>query len=165
MTAVRSEDLRALVREVVRDAVAGIRPPAPSPRPTPAAPTTVADQIGVTPTGPLTNGERNRTETVRLNGDNDLDAFVRKLLALFENPKSRTDLRTGRLRFRLAGVASAQVAAPASHRIDKGVVTERHVAEIATSGGTLLLGPRAVVTPLAREKARALGISIEKERK
>jgi hypothetical protein len=162
MTALNSDDLRALVREVVREAVVSARPPASPPRP---APTTVAEQFGVTPTGPLTNGERSRTETVRLIGDQDLDAFVRKLLALFENPKTRTDLRTGRLRFRLAGAVSAQVAAPAPHRIDKGVVTERHIAEIAVSGGGLLLGPRAVVTPLAREKARALGISIEKERK
>jgi hypothetical protein len=159
MTEVIPDDLRALVREVVREAVVSARPPTPAPRP---APTTVAEQFGVTPTGPLTNGERSRTETVRLTGDQDLDAFVRKLLSLFENPKTRTDLRTGRLRFRLAA-ASAQVAA--SHRIDKGVVTERHIAEIAVSGGRLLLGPRAVVTPLAREKARALGISIEKERK
>jgi hypothetical protein len=151
MTAVSSDDLRALVREVVRDAVAEAPRPTPPPSPAPAS--------------PLTNGERSRTETVRLAGDQDLDAFVRKLLALFENPKTRTDLRTGRLRFRLAGAASTQVAAPASHRIDKGVVTERHIAEMAASGGGLLLGPRAVVTPLARDKARALGISIEKERK
>jgi hypothetical protein len=160
MTALSTDDLRVLVREVVRDAVAGIDPPAPQPRPAPA---TLAGQLGVTPTGPLTNGQRSRTETVRLTGDQDLDAFVRKLLALFENPKTRSDLRAGRLRFRLAGAASAHVAASASHRIDKGVVTERHIAELAASGGRLLLGPRAVVTPLAREKARALGISIEKE--
>ena len=32
-------------------------------------------------------------------------------------------------------------------------------------GGTLILGRRAVLTPLAREKARSLGITIQKERK
>jgi len=163
VSAIGTNDLRTLVREVVREAVAGITPPAPTPKPT--APATVAEQIGVTPTGPLLNGERNRTENIRLGSNQDLDAFVRKLLTLFENPKTRADLRAGRLRFRLAGAASAQVAASAPHRVDKGVVTERHIAEIAASGSALLLGPRAVVTPLAREKARALGISIEKERK
>lgn len=161
MSAVSTNDLRALVREVVREAVAGITTPTAKPKPT--APASVAEQIGVTPTGPLLNGERNRTESIRLGNDQDLDAFVRKLLTLFENPKTRADLRTGRLRFRLAGAASAQVAASAPHRVDKGVITERHVTEIAS--GVLLLGPRAVVTPLAREKARALGISIQKERK
>jgi hypothetical protein len=38
------------------------------------------------------------------------------------------------------------------------------VAEVAAGGGALVLGKRAVLTPLAREKARALGVSIEKER-
>lgn len=165
MTAVSTDDLRALVREVVREAVAGTSRPAPPPRPGPTAPATVADQFGVTPTGPLTNGERRRTETVRLAGDQDLDAFVRKLLVLFENPKNRSDLRTGRLRFSLAGTASALLGASAPHRVERGVVTERRIVEIAASGDCLLLGPRAVATPLAREKARALGISIEKERK
>ena len=91
---------------------------------------------------------------------------MRRLLRLFENPKTRADLRTGRLTFRLAGAPSAP--GGATHRIDSGVVTERHLADMADttgSGGTLILGRKAVLTPLAREKARALGISIEKERK
>ena len=40
-------------------------------------------------------------ETVSLRTDADLDAFVRRLLRLFENPKQRDALRAGRLRFRL----------------------------------------------------------------
>jgi hypothetical protein len=39
------------------------------------------------------------------------------------------------------------------------------IAEVAASGAGVGLGPRAVLTPLAREKARALGVSIEKERR
>ena len=86
---------------------------------------------------------------------------MRRLLRLFENPKTRADLRTGRLTFRLAGAASPT--GGATHQIDSGVVTERHITELA--GGILVLGRKAVLTPLAREKARALGISIEKERR
>ena len=154
------DTLRALVREVVREAVSGLAatPAAPT---EPARPSTVADQMGVTPSGPLAADGKNRTETVRLNGDQDLDSFVRRLLRLFENPKTRADLRTGRLTFRLAGAASPT--GGATHQIDSGVVTERHITELA--GGTLVLGRKAVLTPLAREKARALGISIEKERR
>ena len=93
-------ELRALVREVVRDAVSGlVPPPAPAPPPGP----TVVDQIGVQPIGPLTADEKTRTDTVRIATDKDLDAFVRQLLRLFENPKTRADLRNGRLSFRLAG--------------------------------------------------------------
>jgi hypothetical protein len=55
------------------------------------------------------------------------------------------------------------VATP-GHRIDKGAVTERAVQAAASAGVRLVLGPRAVLTPLARDRARALGVPIEKER-
>jgi hypothetical protein len=146
------DQLRELVREVVRDAVAGVVPTAPAP----PAPVTTE------PTGPLAVDEKTRTDTVRIANDQDLDTFVRQLLRLFENPKTRADLRSGRLSFRLAGKGRG---APATHRIDSGAVTERHIADMADSGGVLVLGRKAVLTPLAREKARALGITIEKEKK
>ncbi|MFG1931887.1 hypothetical protein ACGFK1_14730 [Mycobacterium sp. NPDC048908] len=145
-------DLRALVREVVRDAVADLVP----------QPSAVSHN-GFQPTGPLAAGEKTRTDTVRIATDTDLDAFVRHLLRLFENPKTRADVRNGRLSFRLAGNASGAQAS--AHRVDRGAVTERQIVDVAASGGALILGPRAVLTPLAREKARALGVSIQKERK
>ena len=49
-------------------------------------------------------------------------------------------------------------------RVDRGAVTERMVARAAADGARLVLGPRAVLTPLARDKARTLGVPIEKER-
>ena len=144
-------ELRALVREVVRDAVADFVPP------------TAANHNGLQPTGPLNADEKTRIDTVRIATDSDLDAFVRQLLRLFENPKTRTDLRSGRLSFRLAGTQANTQAT--SHRIESGAVTECHIVDIAASGGALVLGRKAVLTPLAREKARALGLTIHKERK
>ena len=79
---------------------------------------------------------------------------MRQLLRLFENPKARADLRNGRLSFRLAGTTASSPAV--SRRIDSGAVTERHIVDVAASGGGLILGRKAVLTPLAREKARAL---------
>ncbi|MGV0807792.1 hypothetical protein [Mycolicibacterium setense] len=174
---INRDELRALVREVVREAVRDARaaaktpgpvtvppPPAPAP-PTVAglsAPPTVADQFGVQPTGPRAVDGKNRTETVQLSNDRDLDSFVRKLLRLFESPKTRADLKAGRLSFRLAGSNRAS-GGGANRRIETGAVTERHIADM--TGGTLVLGRKAVLTPLAREKARTLGITIEKERK
>ncbi|BBY51065.1 hypothetical protein MARA_45330 [Mycolicibacterium arabiense] len=166
MTSFDREQLRLLVREVVRDAVRDLSPQAPNSAPPPTAPTPVGTSapapVGPVPTGPLAADERRRTETVRIGSDADLDAFVRTLLRLFENPKTRADLRNGRLDFRLAGTHRGS--GGSTHRIERGAVTERHVAEIADSGATLVLGPRAVLTPLARERARALGITIQKER-
>jgi hypothetical protein len=154
--------LRALVREVVRDTVSGMVPATPTTAP-PAPPVTpsAGERSGVQPTGPLAAGEKCRTDTVSIAGDQDLQAFVRHLLRLFENPKTRSDLRTGRLSFRMA--RNGGTAAAATHRIDSGAVTERHLADM-TSGGVLVLGRKAVLTPLAREKARALGITVQKER-
>ena len=102
-------------------------------------------------------------ETVSLRTDAELAAFVARLLHLFENPKHRADLRAGRLRFRLAPAGAAGSARPA-HRIEKGAVTEAAVRAAAQAGARLVLGRRAVLTPLARDRARAAGVEIEKER-
>jgi hypothetical protein len=103
---------------------------------------------------------------VRLGTDAELHEFALRVLRLADNPKMRRDLIGGRIRFRLAGETSGQAAAAArpEHRVDKGAVTERAVAAAASSGARLVLGPRAVLTPLAKDKARALGVPIERER-
>ena len=101
-------------------------------------------------------------EVVNLRSDAELGAFVNRLLHLFENPKSREDLRSGRIRFRLT-----QSSVPGSfqpvHRVESGAVTETTVKEAARSGARLVLGPGAVLTPLARDRARSSGVQIERE--
>jgi hypothetical protein len=99
---------------------------------------------------------------VRLATDEELHEFVLQVIALADNPKRRRDLLAGRLRFTLGPARAPQ--APADHRIEKGAVTERAVQAAASAGARLVLGPRAVLTPLARDRARALGVPIEKER-
>jgi hypothetical protein len=112
-------------------------------------------------------------QPVRLVTDEDLREFALQIVRLADNPKRRRDLLAGRLRFTLA--AAGFSAAPAGlvphagtghagHRIERGAVTERAVQAAATAGARLVLGPRAVLTPLARDRARALGVPIEKER-
>ncbi len=107
-------------------------------------------------------------ETVSVRTDQELAAFVTRLLRLAEDPRRRDDLRSGRLRFRLApgGAALAGPAGPARpvRRIDKGAVTEAVVRDAARAGARLVLGRRAVLTPLARDRARAAGVEIERER-
>ena len=144
------EELRALVREVIRD---------------------------VLPNGlPV-------TETVNLSTDEELAAFAARLLDL--DPDQREELRSGRKRFRL-GAAARSVAAgsgtapgPATQpgaagvagtagepvrRIERGAVTEAVIKAAAQTGERLVLGRGAVLTPLARDRARASGVQIEKER-
>jgi len=148
------DELRALVREVIRD---------------------------VLPQGlPV-------TETVNLSTDEDLAALVARLLDL--DPEQREELRSGRKRFRLAapvvplapapprppaaagpaaaGPAAAGPAGPGAspvRRIERGAVTEAVINQAARAGERLVLGRGAVLTPLARDRVRASGVEIEKER-
>lgn len=129
------DELRALVREVIRD---------------------------VLPEGlPV-------TETVNLSTDEDLNAFVNRLLDL--DAGQREELRSGRKRFRLVPASPTARAAPAApagqavRRVERGAVTERMVSQAARAGERLVLGRAAVLTPLARDRARASGVQIEKER-
>ena len=137
------------------------------------------------------------TETVNLSTDQDLSAFVARLLDL--DPEARADLRAGRKRFRLAAPQSPhdppppQVppvavlppmpvpsappvahgadgltvvngsAGPPARRVERGAVTERVVRDAARAGERLVLGPGAVLTPLARDRARACGVEISRE--
>jgi hypothetical protein len=119
-------------------------------------------------------------QPVRLATDEDVREFVLQIVRLADNPKRRRDLLAGRLRFTLA--AAGLVPHPdyrsangrgepvpaghggGDHRIESGAVTERAVQAAASAGARLVLGPRAVLTPLARDRARTLGVPIEKER-
>ena len=112
-------------------------------------------------------------EHVTLRNDGDLDALVRRVAALCDDPSRRAALRDGRHGFRLTSgapgtggptVSAPSRAAPGIVRVDRGAVTERTVAKAAADGARLVLGPKAVLTPLARDKARVLGVEIEKER-
>jgi hypothetical protein len=175
--------LRALVREVLTDIVRESLPSAgptapPSAYETPAdpAPSTIVATArgGYAPRPAPTNGSAGRPlrfEDVVVATDDDLQAFALRLLGLFENPKARDDVRAGRLRFRLVGRAGQVGAGPPGaapvgpvQRIERGAVTERHIKAAAEVGARITLGRAAVLTPLAREKARALGVHVEKER-
>ena len=129
------------------------------------------------------------TDLVSIRDDADLDAFVRRMLAMVDEPTMLADLRAGRRRFRLDRGTSGQATPrrdfgrseegsgsfvsevpPAGARDDRGVerrpdgvVTESQVVAIARERTSLLLGPRAVITPLARDRARQLGLAVERE--
>ena len=170
MTQAPADGLRDLVAATVRDVVAEMVASSLAPGSLPASLPSAAQAAAARPvpaavaSGPAA-GQR-RVDTVRIESDADLDAFARHLLQLFENPKNRQDLRAGRHTFRLAasapapGAGAAQLAAC---RVEKGAVTERQVKAAAESQQRLVLGRAAVLTPLARERARALGVPIEKE--
>ena len=105
------------------------------------------------------------TAAIRIGSDADLLTFARDVLRLAEDPQIRAAIQAGRHPFHLAGQASAPSAptpAPQSHRIDKGVVTEAVIAKLGKGVSRLLLGTGVSITPLARDKAKARNISVER---
>jgi hypothetical protein len=155
-----TDELRAAVRAVLRDVL-------------PAAAT--ATSAGAAPSD----------SEVSLRTDADLAAFVRRVAVLCEDAAQRAEPQAGRHRFRLAVTAggldkldhrpdhkrdqrldhrnSGPAGSGAVERVDRGAVTERAVKKAAADGKRLIVGRRAVLTPLARDKARSLGVVIEKE--
>jgi hypothetical protein len=91
-------------------------------------------------------------ETVRIANDSDLASFVARLI----QPTTLEAVRAGNLRFTL------QSGTPAAGALE-GVITEQKLEKLAGSG-TLVLAPGAVLTPLARDRARKLGLKVERRR-
>jgi hypothetical protein len=145
-----SDAARDILRELLAEALAGTSSNGVTPQ---VPPPPVAAVHRPSTWGPAPEGG---VEHVTLAGDDDLNRFVRDL---FARP-DREAIAAGRVRFTLGAAATPGGAT----RIDRGAVTERTVAQAAKAGGRLVLGRRAVLTPLAREKARALGVEIERER-
>ena len=95
-------------------------------------------------------------ESVRIAGDADLANFVQRVIT------SQDAIKAGRLRFTLGATSTAAPAA-ASGTVLQGVVTEQTVDRHANAG-TLHLASDAVITPLGRDRARKLGLKIERRR-
>ena len=108
-----------------------------------------------------------KAEPVAIADDHELNAFATLLARRCEDADERAAIAAGRVRFRLRGAAAppGEPAPAAVMRIEKGAVTELTVREAAAAGARLVLAPRAVLTPMARDRARSMGVAIEKERR
>jgi hypothetical protein len=129
MNAETSQELRGLVREVLRETLAK--------RVTPAQ--------GI--------------EAVDLSTEAALQAFVSRLAT----PGVIEAVRAGKLRFTLSKAKMESAPISVSGAVIEGVINERRVDSLA-GAGKLILGPTAVLTPLARDRARKLGLKIERSR-
>jgi hypothetical protein len=159
-----------VVREVVREVLAELLPQvaAENGRVVPQVPAppvaAVHRPAGHEDAPPTANGAA-AVEQVTIESDADLTAFALRLLHLYENPRDRQALRTGRLRFTLRRASGAAAGGGPATRIEKGAVTERLVDDAAAAGTRLVLGPRAVLTPMARDRAKKLNVEIEREKR
>ncbi|MBA4095456.1 MAG: hypothetical protein C0484_01630 [Rhodospirillum sp.] len=139
--------IRELVKSVIAEEVAAIRKPKAASAPAAAE------------------------ERVAIANDADLVGFARRVLSLAGDPAKAKEIAAGRYPFRLARAAAQQThastsqpPAPAaqSHRIDSGVVTESTLNKLPRGLSRLLLGPNVTITPLAKDRARTLGLTFER---
>src|SRR4051812_2074761 len=135
-------ELRALIRDVIATEIAAVkRDHAPGP-PAPAE------------------------HRVRIANDGDLAGFAKQVLGLANDPATRGAIANGTYRFKLEGgsaVSSVNAApASASTHIDRGVVTEAALLKLPKGTKRLQVGASVSITPLARDKASSLGITIER---
>ena len=96
----------------------------------------------------------------------DLDAAVRRIIEVAQDPQARAAIERGELAFELATPPAPSKhtnVADVVHRVDKGAVTERHVKAAAEAGAIIVIAHRVVVTPLARDRSRSLGVIIRKD--
>ena len=90
-----------------------------------------------------------REERVRIADDADLAAFARRVLAVV--PASPPPTTTGH---RAAGGVEV---------IERGLLSERQVDRLPRGTARVRLGPGVRLTPLARDRLRRRGISIERD--
>jgi len=151
----RKADLRAMVRAALRDALPEIAGHAAGP--VGAAGEEMARRISAAAQA------GGGTITVRIDNDDDLLAFAAMFITCGD-PLAQAAVMQGKVRLQLdrgaPALATPRPAAPAETAIAAGVVGERQVVEIAKTHRVLLVAKDVVVTPLARDRARACGLEI-----
>jgi len=124
-------------------------------------------------------GQIAQARQVALTTDKEVADFVTMLIAMIDDPATGNAVRTGQVKFTVAGNTSAgarptghtaqPAVAPATRSPEAGtgtldgIVTEARINKLA-GPGTILLSPDAVITPLARDRARSLGLKLERKR-
>jgi hypothetical protein len=159
------EAIRALVRQVLRDALPEAVRERIASEAAKAATSASASQKKGESAARTAEPDTAKVEEVAITSDAELNVFVRRLLAL--ESRQREAVQAGRLKFRLIRARKSAdgdaAARGGSERIDKGIVTEKKVMAAAKAGKRLVVGKGVVLTPLARDKARQLGVQIERE--
>ncbi len=187
------DEIRHMVRELLRDAVAGVSrggaeaaPPPETPE-TPAAPMRTAEVGGLSERVRAALADGGGGIEIAIASDSDLNAFAQQVALCALERDLLGAIAANRVRFRLTGggggreavaaqptaPTAAPAAAPAVARAagpsakdgdayhwEQGLLNETKVTEIARTHAKLMLGRRALLTPLAWDRARSLGLQV-----
>ncbi len=175
---VSHDEIRHMVRELLRDAVAGGGAEAAPPEETPAAPARSAEIGGLSERVRAALAGGGGGIEIEIASDSDLNAFAQQVALCALERDLLGAIAANRVRFRLTGcgggggreaVPAKQAAAPAAalpandgdaYYWEQGLLNETKVTEIARTHAKLMLGRRALLTPLAWDRARSLGLHV-----
>jgi hypothetical protein len=176
---VSHDEIRHMVRELLRDAVAGGGAEATPPQETPAAPLRSGDVGGLSERVRAALGSGGGGIEIAVANDADLNAFAQQVALCALERDLLGAIASNRVRFRLAGggggaggrevQATKQAMAPAAappaqggeaYHWEQGLLSETKITEIARTHAKLVLGRRALMTPLAWDRARSLGLQV-----
>ena len=170
------DEIRHLVRDLLREAVPGPKAPpeappeetAPRREPEPGTDRSLSERVRAA----LRN---HGSLEVSIASDRDLNAFAQSLALCALERDLLGALASNRVRFRLAGApdkASAAAATPTREprgagprdfHWEAGVLNEAKIAQIAKDHDRLVLGAKAVLTPLAKDRARKLDLDMVRQ--
>ncbi len=176
------EEIRRMVRELLRDVVGAEARRETPPETQSAVPAGAGGGLSERVRAALDKGGGIE---VAIASDSDLNAFAQQVALCALERDLLGAIASNRVRFRLAGgsggaTAPAEPAAPrreakasepapasraGTYEWERGLLNETKIAEIAKSHDKLVLGPQAVLTPLARDRAGALGLQIVRMRR
>lgn len=110
--------------------------------------------------------------TVELRNDNDLNAFVIRVLDMSKERDLKADIQSGKFQFTLSGSdhgchqtnrAGSADSLTGAIRFEKGLVTEKDISHF--NGSVIEVGNTVCFTPLARDEIRRKKIKIERKPK
>ncbi len=149
------DELRTLVRATLREALG--QGAAEAPKPTaPAKTTSFAERL-----------RADKPIDIAIANDGDLARFARDVAEAASDADLKAVLLSGKARFQLSGAKPAAAPSPprsGAFHWDKGVLSEAKVTEIARKHVRIVLGPGAVMTPLARDRAREVKIELVRQK-
>jgi hypothetical protein len=146
--AIDKEELRQLVRDVLRSSLQGDGAPSASQPP--------GNFIEAIRQALLPGGSGVVTVAA------DLDGFAREIVNAAAHEDLKSAIMTGRVTFKRKDASQGQppVMKGDQFRIDQGMLNEMRIAEIGKQYSRILVGPQVVVTPLARDRARELKLEL-----
>ncbi len=173
MAKIDREELRALVRQALKDALgAGAAPAARSAGPIPTPPSALPRPDGADDALRRTLAEGRGEVSVAVRTSDDLGRLARAVAEACAEPQIRTAILEGRVRFLPAGgrpdtsaQPAPQLRAPgAAYEMESGVLSETRLLAIARTHARINLGAGVVLTPLARDKAREMKIELARQK-